>query len=482
MTATQTRTESAGIERGDSTTSSFNASLSGQKSAQGLAATTANAAAGGGAQASCIAAAVVPYDCGAEYAKLQVSCKEPLLATEHAALLDCGEGDVDNWPTLKRDWCCQHQGNACREPVSANETVLADNESLSEGCCTFRLFDYTQILHDWLSHATEMHQVVFAAITMLAGMVLALGGEPMWRVIFVSACAVLVSFVVHHELSSAVDELSILSQTFVLLAAAGASVVALCFGFDGAQFVLGAALGFMLAYDLASTCVTSPIFMLMLCDAGAVCGILILSVWPKAFLTTLAPLTGAWFAACGIETLGAIGVARATGNESPTWIATSSTHVHGRGLPLPSLQGCAAIGAALVHRATGKRGSVIVCLMSGIVVAAAMDNHRDPSFMRPKPGGGWPAAGCVMWATFSAAAAWLNLGTSPDWEPDAKWLSLIVFARGGSCSTVDSEGTDRLLSGESEADPPRPIGAHGLQVGGMTGPKPGNPVVPRRPP
>merc|ERR1712008_543471 len=194
---------------------------------------------------------------------------------------------------------------------------------------------------------------------------------------------------------------------------------------------------------------------------------------------------GAFLTACSIETLGAIRVAKATGNVSPTWIATSATHVHGRGLALPSLQGCAAVGAALIHRATGRRGSVIVCLMAGIVVAAAADEHRDPSFMRPQAGRGWPVAGCVLWCTLTGAAAWFNLGTSPDWEPDAKWLVLIECPRCHSHSmgdTEEQENTVRLLGIESEAEPPRPTGARGLQVGGMKGPKPGTPVVPRRPP
>jgi len=356
---------------------------------------------------------------------------------------------------------------------------------VTEGCCTFWPSDYTHILHDWLSNATEPHQVAVSVTSLLAGIVLAWGGEPMWRVIFVTACAASSAFMVHHELSSTVDELSIVSETLVLIAVAGVSGIGVCSGFDGAQFVLGAALGIMLTYDLASGFVTSPIFMLLLCHIGAVCGILVLSVWPQAFLKTLAPLAGAWLAACGIETLGAIGVAKSTGNESPTWIAISATHVHGRGLPLPSLQGCAAVGAALVHRATGRRGSAIVCIMAGIVIAAAMDQHRDPSFMKPQVGRGWPAAGCVLWFTHTAAAAWFNLRTSPDWEPDVKWVALLDFARGRGCSSggdEEQEGATRLLGAEGDNERPRPSGARGLQVGGMKGPRPGNPVVPQRPP
>ncbi|CAJ1398819.1 unnamed protein product, partial [Effrenium voratum] len=162
---------------------------------------------------------------------------------------------------------------------------------------------YTKSFHEWLNNPSC--QCWVAAGSLIVGVCLTWDGPQVWQLLFTLALSSVAAAMACYEAEA--QSLGVFSVGTLMCQAAVTVGLAVYWGFEGSQVLLGSCSGFAVAYGLGAWArdldVHMPGIAMVLYLSGAACGVLIFTTWRRAMLACLAPVLGGLLVASGAGVL-----------------------------------------------------------------------------------------------------------------------------------------------------------------------------------
>lgn len=244
----------------------------------------------------------------------------------------------------------------------------------------------------------------------------------MWRALFTLAVSVLAALAACFEAAS--QDLAMFSIASLMCQAAATVGLAVFWGFEGSQVLLGACCGFAGAYGMgawirAMDAVTPGVAMAWYV-AGAAFGILIFTTWRRSMLACLAPVLGSLLVSSGVGVLISRFGLRTPflPKDNESWLKATAALLGLDSMAALALFGLPVFLAATVNGFDDARRPLAVGLLVAPIVLSVFahvtcqdlqDTAICPDWQVPSAGWRWPAVGCGIWALLAAFTAWVQL-------------------------------------------------------------------------
>lgn len=323
-----------------------------------------------------------------------------------------------------------------------SEVNFADIDLLHQSCSGLANFtsadsplvEYSKTVQSWLNNESSPYQISVALAALVVGLCLTWDGPQMWQALFTLALSLSAALAGCFEANE--QQLPIFSVGSLMFQAAVTVGLAVYWGFEGSQVLLGACCGFAGAYGMSGwirimDAVTPGVAMLWYV-AGAVFGILIFTTWRRSMLACLAPVLGSLLVASSVGVLiSRLGLRTPfLPQDNESWLEATEALLGLNTSSSLALFGLPVFLAATVNGFDDARRPIAVGILVAPIVLSVFahvtckdiqDTAICPDWQVPAAGWRWPAVGCGIWATLAAFTAWVQLDMLEESDEEDAW-------------------------------------------------------------